>query len=91
MARTSRSLQTLAIPIRSGRQRALQSDSKPAHGLLWTSRQDDEAKALVLFGDRITESDFRIEVDREQLYQGAHLDRLLALVEHVGITQVIGL
>ena len=45
----------------------------------------------MLFGDRITESDFRIEVDREQLYQGAHLDTLLALAEHVEITQVIGL
>jgi hypothetical protein len=62
-----------------------------AQGLLWTSRQDDEAKALVLFGDRIAEPAFRIEIDREPLYEGAHLDKLLALAEHVGITQVIGL
>jgi hypothetical protein len=62
-----------------------------AHGLLWTSRQDDEAKALVLFGDRITEPAFRIEIDREPLYEGEHLDALLALAEHVGITEVIGL
>jgi RES domain len=62
-----------------------------AHGLLWTSRQDDEAKALVLFGDRIAESAFKIEIDREPLYEGEHLDALLALAEHVGITRVIGL
>jgi hypothetical protein len=62
-----------------------------AHGLLWISRQDDEAKALLLFGDRITEPAFRIEIDREPLYEGEHLDALLALAEHVGITQVIGL
>jgi RES domain len=62
-----------------------------AHGLLWISRQDDEAKALVLFGDRITESAFGIEIDREPLYEGKHLDALLTLAEHLGITQVIGL
>jgi hypothetical protein len=60
-------------------------------GLLWIPRQDDEAKALVLFGDRITESAFGIEIDREPLYEGKHLDALLTLAEHLGITQVIGL
>jgi hypothetical protein len=63
----------------------------PAHGLLWTSRQDDAAKALVVFGDRIAESAFKIEIDRERIYEGEHLDALLGLAEHVGITQVIGL
>lgn len=62
-----------------------------AHGLLWVSRQADEAKALVLFGDRIAESAFKPEIDREPLYEGEHLDALLLLAEHVGITQVIGL
>ena len=62
-----------------------------AHGLLWISRQDDEAKALVLFGDRIAEPGFKIEIDREPLYEGEYLDALLALAEQVGITQVIGL
>jgi hypothetical protein len=63
----------------------------PAQGLLWTSRQDDSAKALVLFGDRIPESAFKVEIDRARLYEGEHLDALLNLAEHVGITQVIGL
>lgn len=62
-----------------------------AHGLLWTSRQDDEAKALVFFGDRIAESAFKVEIDRDRVYEGKHLDALLELAEHVGISQVIGL
>lgn len=62
-----------------------------AHGLLWTSRQDDSAKALVVFGDRIAESAFRVEIDRDRVYEGEHLDALLELAEHVGINQVIGL
>lgn len=62
-----------------------------AQGLLWVSRQDDSAKALVVFGDRIAESAFNIEIDRERIYEGEHLDALLELAEHVGINQVIGL
>jgi hypothetical protein len=62
-----------------------------AHGLLWTSRQDDSAQALALFGDRIAEGAFKVEIDRDRVYEGEHLDSLLALAEHVGIRQVIGL
>jgi hypothetical protein len=62
-----------------------------ALGLLRISWQDDEAKGLVLFGDRITESAFGIEIDREPLYESKHLDALLTLAEHLGITQVSGL
>jgi hypothetical protein len=68
----------------------LRTETSP-HGLLWTSRQDDEAKALVVFGDRISESAFSVELDRDRVYEGEHLDALLALAEHVGISQVIGL
>jgi RES domain len=63
----------------------------PAQGLLWISRQDDSAQALVVFGDRVVESAFKVEIDRERIYEGENLDILLALAEHVGITQVIGL
>ena len=63
----------------------------PAQGLLWTSRQDDSAQALLVFGDRIAESAFKVELDRERLYEGEHLDALLGLAEHVGIGRVIGL
>jgi hypothetical protein len=57
-----------------------------AYGLLWISRQNDEAKALVLFGDRITEPAFRIEIDREPFYEGEHLDALLTLAERQTVT-----
>ncbi len=62
-----------------------------AHGLSWTSRQDDEAKALIVFGDRVAESSFRVEIDRAPVYEGEYVDALLGLAEHVGINQVIGL
>jgi hypothetical protein len=62
-----------------------------AKGLLWTSRQDDTARAVVMFGDRLAESAFKVEVDREPLCQAEHLDALLELAEHIGIEQLFGL
>ncbi len=63
----------------------------PARGFLWTSLQDDAARAVVLFGDRLPESAFKIEIDREPLCEGEHLDALLELAEHIGIEQLFGL
>jgi RES domain-containing protein len=62
-----------------------------ATGLLWTSRQDDAARAVALFGDRLWESAFKIEVDREPLCEGEYLDALLQLAEHIGIERLFGL
>ncbi len=62
-----------------------------AKGLRWTSRQDDTARAVALFGDRIPESAFKIEIDREPLCQDEHLDALLELAEHIGIDRLFGL
>jgi RES domain len=62
-----------------------------ATGLLWTSRQDDAARALALFGDRLSESTFKIEVDREPLCEDEYLDALLELAEHIGIERLFGL
>jgi hypothetical protein len=62
-----------------------------AKGLVWTSRQDDAARAVVLFGDRLAESAFKVEVDREPLCEDAHLDVLLELAQHIGIQQLFGL
>lgn len=62
-----------------------------AKGLLWISRQDDTARAVVLFGDRLAESAFKVEVDCEPLCQDEHLDALLELAEHIGIEQLFGL
>lgn len=60
-------------------------------GLLWTSRQDDGAQAVALFGDRLPESAFRVEVDREPLCEDERLDALLELAEHIGIERLFGL
>jgi hypothetical protein len=62
-----------------------------AKGLGWTSRQDDSARAVALFGDRIPESAFRVEVDREPLCEDERLDVLLELAEHIGIERLFGL
>jgi hypothetical protein len=62
-----------------------------AKGFLWTSRQDDAARAIALFGDRLTESAFKVEVDREPLCEDEYLDALLELAEHIGIERLFGL
>jgi hypothetical protein len=62
-----------------------------AKGLLWTSRQDDGARELALFGDRLPESAFSVEVDREPLCEDGHLDALLELADHIGIERIFGL
>jgi hypothetical protein len=60
-----------------------------AQGLLWTSRRDDDAKALVLFGDRIRERAFEVNVERESLVRERR-DELLKLAERIGIDMVVG-
>jgi hypothetical protein len=62
-----------------------------ARGLLWTSRQDDAARAVALFGDRLPESAFKVEVDRKPLCEDENLDALLELAEHIGIERLFGL
>ncbi len=61
-----------------------------ASGLLWTSRQDDAARAVTLFGDRTSESTFKVELDRHPLCENTYLDALLELAEHIGVERVIG-
>jgi hypothetical protein len=61
-----------------------------AAGLLWTSRQDDAARAVALFGDRLSESAFKVEIDREPLCEDEYLDALLQLAEHIGIERLFG-
>jgi hypothetical protein len=39
---------------------ALHEQFEEAHGLHWTSRQDDQSQAVVLFGDRMASSDLTI-------------------------------
>lgn len=67
----------------------LHQRTREAQGLLWTSRRDDDAKAVVLFGDRIREQAFQVKTDRESLV-GERRDELLRLAEHIGIDMVVG-
>jgi hypothetical protein len=62
-----------------------------AKGLVWTSRQDDGARAVALFGDRLSESAFKVEVEREPLCEDDRLDALIELAEHIGIQRLFGL
>ena len=54
-------------------------------GLLWISRQDDEARACVLFGDRVRKSDFAVREDRIPIDHGPRLEDLLATAQAIGI------
>jgi hypothetical protein len=49
------------------------------------------ARAIALFGDRLSESAFKVEVDREPLCDDKYLDALLELAEHIGIERLFGL
>lgn len=68
----------------------LHDAERGAQGLLWTSRKDDAAKAMMLFGDRVQEKEFVVELDREPVHESPYLEQLLTLAEHIGITRVIG-
>ncbi len=50
-------------------------------GLYWTSRQDDGAQACTLFGDRVEEADFTVELDSDPLQGTVHLKNLIDLGE----------
>ena len=44
-----------------------------------------------MFGDRLAESAFSVEVDREPLCEDERLDALLELADHIGIERLFGL
>ena len=60
-------------------------------GLCWTSRQDDSARAVVLFGDRIDASLLRPSAPSRSLADDAQAyGELLALAEQIGVDIVPG-
>ncbi len=69
-----------AYPLTRDRAEWLHGATRAA-GLLWTSRQDDAARAVASFGDRLSASVLKIEVDREPLCEDEYLDALLELAE----------
>lgn len=61
----------------------------PVDGLLWVSRQNDRALAVVLFGDRVPTSDLAIEVDSVPLHYGPGWQSVLEAAEEADITVVL--
>jgi RES domain len=59
-----------------------------AQGLVWTSKQDDGAKAYLLFGDRISAIALRVVEDRASLLEEPHLTSLITLATRIGVTRV---
>jgi len=70
---------------------AIHAQEPDIQGLCWTSRQDDSARAVVLFGDRIPAGELvpvstSTSVVKDAVCYGA----LLALAEHIGVYIVPG-
>ena len=70
---------------------AIHRQCPQAQGLSWVSRQDDSARAVVLFGDRIPRGALRPEADSRSLLEdvGAY-DAVLELAERIGVNVVSG-
>ncbi len=64
--------------------------SPKAHGLIWTSRKDDNAKAFLLYGDRVAAKGLKV-VRPAQPLLGEWQEVLLDVALHIGINQVMGL
>jgi len=66
---------------------ALHEQYPPAQGLKWTSRQDDTATALVLFGDRVDGSAFELTGGPVSLLQpdGSACSEVLDLATRLGV------
>jgi len=63
-----------------------------AQGLCWISRQDDSARAVMLFGDRIADDALRPHGDsRSLLDDGNTYDAILDLANRIGVTIVQGI
>ncbi|MFM9968565.1 MAG: RES family NAD+ phosphorylase [Burkholderiales bacterium] len=56
-----------------------------ADGMLWMSRQDDQARALVLFGDRVGEKEFDIFENKIPVDESPRFEELIATAQSIGI------
>ena len=63
-----------------------------AQGLLWTSRQDDSARSVVLFGDRIAAGSLQqAGKSRDLVSDTAAYEAVLNLAERIGVEIVSGI
>ena len=70
---------------------AIHSQCPDVQGLCWTSRQDDSAQAVMLFGDRIASGVLRqTATSRSLLKDGNVYDDVLNLAEQIGVNVVPG-
>jgi hypothetical protein len=70
---------------------AIHRQCPQVQGLSWVSRQDDSARAVVLFGDRVSESALRPDSDSHSLVEDANTyDSLLDLADRIGVNVVRG-
>jgi hypothetical protein len=70
---------------------AIHAQCPQVQGLCWTSRQDDSAKSVVLFGDRIDGGALRqIAPSRSLVGDASAYGELLALAEQIGVNIVPG-
>lgn len=70
---------------------AIHRQCPQAQGLSWVSRQDDSARAVVLFGDRIPQGVLRPnDLSRSLLDDGDTYDAVLDVAERIGVCIVPG-
>ncbi|MFT8232328.1 RES family NAD+ phosphorylase [Pseudomonas guariconensis] len=70
---------------------ALHSQYPEAQGMSWVSRQDDSARAVVLFGDRIADGSLKPQgAPRSLVDDGDAYDTVLDLAEKIGVHIVPG-
>jgi len=63
-----------------------------AQGLCWISRQDDSARAVMLFGDRIADDALSPHGDSRSLLDDGNIyDAILDLANRIGVTVVQGI
>ncbi|MDO4683074.1 MAG: RES family NAD+ phosphorylase [Lautropia sp.] len=71
---------------------AIHQQSRTAQGLSWVSRQDDSARAFMLFGDRIGARSLKpLGHSTPLLDDGENQDAVLALAERIGVCIVSGM
>lgn len=70
---------------------AIYQQCPQAQGLCWVSRQDDSARVVMLFGDRITKNGLKPQGPSHKLSEDpATYDAVLDLAERIGVLIVAG-
>ena len=70
---------------------AIHAQCPDLHGLCWISRQDDRARAVVVFGDRVCTATLRPQgTSRNLLLDLNAYAEVLALADRIGVTLIAG-